>query len=94
MATGVHFFPKKTLLYYICNPFFCHQDAKFLPQKKNHKLSPLQLNHKIAKIKITMLSKGASQVQLFLSFAMSQFDWPIAKKKIETMEAPQNRTFY
>ncbi len=67
------------------------------PKKKNHKLSPLQLHHKIAKIakiKITMLSKGASQVQLFLSFAMSQFDWPIAKKKIETMEAPQNRTFY
>jgi hypothetical protein len=24
---------------------------------------------------------------------MSQFDWPIAKKKIETMEAPQNRRF-
>jgi len=24
---------------------------------------------------------------------MSQFDWPIAKK-IETMEAPQNRRFY
>jgi hypothetical protein len=24
---------------------------------------------------------------------MSQFDWPIAKK-LETMEAPQNRSFY
>jgi hypothetical protein len=25
---------------------------------------------------------------------MSQFDWPITKKKVETMEAPQNRRFY
>jgi len=26
---------------------------------------------------------------------MSQFDWPIAKKKkVETMEAPQTRSFY
>jgi hypothetical protein len=25
---------------------------------------------------------------------MSQFDWPIAKKKVETMEAPQNKRFY
>jgi len=28
--------------------------------------------------------------------AMSQFDWPITKKtkKVETMEAPQNKFFY
>jgi len=25
---------------------------------------------------------------------MSQFDWPIAKKKVETMEASQNKRFY
>jgi hypothetical protein len=25
---------------------------------------------------------------------MSQFDWPLTKKKVETMEAPQNRSFY
>jgi hypothetical protein len=25
---------------------------------------------------------------------LSQFDWPIAKKKVETMEVPQNRRFY
>jgi len=25
---------------------------------------------------------------------MSQFDWPIRKKKVETMEAPQSRRFY
>jgi hypothetical protein len=25
---------------------------------------------------------------------MSQFDWPIVKKNVETMEAPQNRRFY
>jgi len=25
---------------------------------------------------------------------MSEFDWPIAKKKVETMEASQNRRFY
>jgi hypothetical protein len=29
----------------------------------------------------------------FYFFAMSQFDWPIAKKKIETMEASHNRNF-
>jgi hypothetical protein len=29
----------------------------------------------------------------FSFFAMSQFDWPIAKK-IETMDAPQNKGFY
>jgi hypothetical protein len=38
---------------------------------------------------------GTSQVQLFLG-AMSQFNWPIAKKKeeVETMGAPQSRRFY
>jgi hypothetical protein len=25
---------------------------------------------------------------------MSQFDWPVTKKKNETMEAPQNSRFY
>jgi hypothetical protein len=25
----------------------------------------------------------------FFPVAMSQFDWPIAKKKVESMEAPQ-----
>jgi hypothetical protein len=25
---------------------------------------------------------------------MSQFDWPITKKKVEAMEAPQNKRFY
>jgi hypothetical protein len=25
---------------------------------------------------------------------MSQFDWPIANKKVKTMEAPQNRKFH
>ncbi len=27
-------------------------------------------------------------------FAISQFDWPIAKTEVEAMEAPQNRRFY
>jgi hypothetical protein len=27
-------------------------------------------------------------------FAMSEFDWPIAPKKNEIMEAPQDRKFY
>jgi hypothetical protein len=33
---------------------------------------------------------------IFIFFAMSQFDWPITKKKekVETMEAPQDRRFY
>ncbi len=36
-----------------------------------------------------------SQVQLYLFiFAMSQFDWPIAKRKVETIEAPQNGRFH
>jgi hypothetical protein len=30
----------------------------------------------------------------FFFFATSQFDWPIAKKKVETMKAPQSRRFY
>jgi hypothetical protein len=33
-------------------------------------------------------------VFFFFPVAMSQFDWPIAKKKVESMEAPQNRRFY
>jgi hypothetical protein len=38
---------------------------------------------------------GASQVQLFFFFwAMSQFDWPIAKNKLKLWRLPQNRRFY
>jgi hypothetical protein len=40
-----------------------------------------------------LISWGCSQVQLFFLVAMSQFDWPIAKK-VETMKAPQNKRFY
>jgi hypothetical protein len=41
-------------------------------------------------ITIFGLSFTPSQVQLFFV----EFDWPITKRKVETMEAPQRRTSY
>jgi len=40
-----------------------------------------------------LLIGGASQVQLFC-FCNEPIDWPMTKKKFETVEAPQNRRFY
>jgi len=46
----------------------------------------------LAKNTLPTISWGCLTSPTFFS-AMSQFDWPIAKK-VETMEAPQNRRFH